>query len=429
MTNSMSRYGVLGLCAVLGAQVAAAQDSAPEAKATLVGFASLPADTFQPGPNAGGNDGTGKPISANGRTGPFAGQPVQGFSGVQFAPGFGNFWFLSDNGFGSQANSADFLLRLHHAEPDFVHGLRLPGKTILLGKGGVKLKGFVQFSDPGHLVPFPLVRENTPERWLTGADFDVESVVVGTRDDFWIGDEFGPFILHFNAKGELLEAPVPTPNLKADRTLDANAFVRAPQNPYLQGAAPNLGSSKGFEGMAYSPDRRTLYPLLEGTVAGDPANALRIYEFDVKSSSFKRFVGWYSAPEGRSIGDFTPINAHEFLVIERDNNQGAVAVVKKIFKIDIASVDANGFVSKEEVVDLLNVRDPLDLNKDGSTVFTFPFQTIEDVLVIDSDTILVANDNNYPFSLGRGPDIDNDEMILLKLNQHLRIDPRLYLHQ
>ena len=61
----------------------------------LAGFSSLPADTFAEGPPAGGNDGEGNPIDANGRTGPFDGQPIQGFSGVQFAPdNTGAFWFF-----------------------------------------------------------------------------------------------------------------------------------------------------------------------------------------------------------------------------------------------------------------------------------------------------------------------------------------------
>ena len=53
---------------------------------TLKGFASLPADTFAPG-LASGKLLTG----TNGRTVPFASQPVQGFSAVQFADIFGNY--------------------------------------------------------------------------------------------------------------------------------------------------------------------------------------------------------------------------------------------------------------------------------------------------------------------------------------------------
>ena len=85
-------------------------------------------------------------------------------------------------------------------------------------------------------------------------------------------------------------------------------------------------------------------------------------------------------------------------------------------------------MEKTEVVDLLNLADPNDLNNDGDTTFTFPFVTIEDVLVIDEDTILVANDNNYPFSIGRdfaGEEIDNNEIILVDLDQPLSLDLRV----
>ena len=178
--------------------------------------------------------------------------------------------------------------------------------------------------------------------------------------------------------------------------------------------------------MAFSPDRQTLYPLLEGTVVGDPVGSLRIYKFDVASEAFTGIVGRYQlASTSNAIGDFTPINNNEFLVIERDNNQGSTAAFKKIFKVDFSKIDANGFVSKEEVANLLNIQDPKDLNGDSKTTYDMPFQTIEDVLVFDSKTILVANDNNYPFSIGRPPAIDNNEMVVLELDKPLALDSRL----
>ncbi|MCC5639339.1 phytase [Nostoc sp. CHAB 5844] len=187
-----------------------------------------------------------------------------------------------------------------------------------------------------------------------------------------------------------------------------------------QPAVSNLGGSRGFEGLAISPDRQTLYPLLEGTVAGDPAGSLRIYKFDVPSQEYQGLVGYYRLDNpSNAIGDFTVVNENEYLVIERDGLQGSAAEFKKIFKVDFSKRDANGFVEKELVVDLLNIQDPNDLNRDGSTRFTFPFTTIEDVLVLDAKTILVANDNNYPFSQGRPGDIDNNEIIVLDLEQPL----------
>ena len=182
--------------------------------AELTGFASLPADRFAEGPAAGKDDGEGNPIEANGRTGPFDGQPIQGFSGVRFLPpdGNGTFWFLSDNGFGAQENSADYLLRLYQADPSFVGTEN--------GDGSVEIPGFVQLADPDNLISFDIVNEGTEERLLTGADFDVESFVFDAKGDVWVGDEFGPYLLHFDTSGKLLEAPIATPNISNLNTLN-----------------------------------------------------------------------------------------------------------------------------------------------------------------------------------------------------------------
>ncbi|GAB4380040.1 MAG: hypothetical protein Kow00121_35440 [Elainellaceae cyanobacterium] len=788
--------------------------------ATLTSFASLAADTFAEGPEAGSNNGEGEPISANDRTGPFEGQPVQGFSGVQFAPNSdgSSFWFLSDNGFGSKANSSDYLLRLYQVKPNF-------------DDNSVDIEGFVQLSDPDNLIPFDIQNEDTEERLLTGSDFDIESFVIAPDNTIWVGDEFGPYLLHFDLEGKLLEAPIATPNFfdlntlngqtplvighrgasgsRPEHTLEAyqlaieqgadfiepdlvptkdgvliarhepdlarvqldeegnivldeegnpivtsestnvahleqfadrltvkvidgdrvggwfaedftleeikqlkareripatrpgntefndqfevptfaevidlvkrveaetgktigiypetkhptffakegtfldgtpinidtsqllvdtlveneftnpdrifiqsfeienllrlqneimpeagidiplvqltgdftnsegsfsapydvvynfgegnsnadpsvyegfpisfgsdtdygdlanpevinyigeayaeglgpwkNSFllrepleeavdgngdgvaeitsqltgevlpliewahdaglqvhpytlrneenfltlnadgtpqtpeqeieqliqlgvdgfftdfpetgdlvrdrvvadeVRSPDNPAVlaEEAVANLPRSRGFEGMAISPDGNTLYPLLEGTVTGDPAGALRIHRFDREAKEYEGLVGYYQLEDpSHAIGDFAAVNDNEYLVIERDNLQADEAAFKSIFKVDLSQVDENGFVEKEELVNLLSVSDPDDLNGDGSTEFTFPFQTIEDVLVLDENTILVANDNNYPFSVGRPPAIDNNEIITIELGQSLNL--------
>ncbi len=190
--------------------------------------------------------------------------------------------------------------------------------------------------------------------------------------------------------------------------------------------AANLGSSGGFEGMASSPDGKTLYPLLEKTVNGDPAGSLRVYRFDVASSQFTGLVGLYLMDKpGHAIGDFTPINVNEFIVIERDSSQASANGFKKLFKIDISKKDAQGFFAKQELANLMAIQDESDLNGDGSKVYTMPFVTIENVLVLDSQRVLVANDNNYPFSLGRPPALDNNEMVVLQLDAPLDLDPRL----
>lgn len=76
-------------------------------------------------------------------------------------------------------------------------------------------------------------------------------------------------------------------------------------------------------------------------------------------------------------------------------------------------------VRKTELVDLMDISDPHDLNGDNSTLFTFPFVTIEDVLILDAKTLLVINDNNYPGTGGRDLNSDNTEFIKLRLDHPL----------
>ena len=385
---------------------------------TLVGFSYVPADTFSEGPVSGQDDGKGHPISANDRQGPFEGQPVQGFSAVQFHPeNRHQFLFLSDNGFGSPANSADYLLRLYEAQPDFQE----------VAVGTTNILNHISLTDPHHWISFPIHHSDTTERLLTGADFDVESFVITSQGDLWIGDEIGPFLLHFNQNGELQSAPFDVPNV-VNGQLDSKQFVQSPNHPHpANDEEPLLGGSRGFEGMAFNSDRSKLYPMLEGTVKGDPEKSLRIYEFDVKTKQFSGFIGFYKLDGDHAIGDFTPVNEHQFLVLERDHKEGEEAVFKKIFLIDFEEKDEQGFFLKTELVDLMNIHDPLDHNQDGLTTFTFPFVTIENLLVLNPFTILVANDNNYPFSIGRGPDIDNTEIIKIRLPTPLKTDKQLFM--
>jgi glycerophosphoryl diester phosphodiesterase len=190
---------VVTAATIPGAALAAAPgDRAAEPR--LVARAVLPADTFADGPPSGSAIGPG-PI--NGRTPPFPSQPVQGFSALIGSGRAGVYLALADNGYGAKANSADFLLRAYRIRPRWE---RAGG-----GPGTVEVLGFVQFRDPDHRVAWPIVNQETDERLLTGADFDPESIGRAPDGTYWVGDEFGPFLLHFSAGGVLLEAPVPFP--------------------------------------------------------------------------------------------------------------------------------------------------------------------------------------------------------------------------
>src|ERR671919_717885 len=282
----------------------------------LLARAILPSDAYQPGPPSGAFI-TGD----NGVTPPFPGQPIPGFSAV-LDVGHGQFWAMPDNGYGAKDNSGDFLLRLYRIRPDF--------ETARGGSGTVAVLGFLQLRDPDGKVPFPLFRA---DRLLTGADFDLESVRQAKDGSLWFGEEFGPFLLHTDASGKVLEAPVPLPG------------VQSPQNPFLGAGTPNLPPSRGFEPLALSIDGKTLYPMLEGALVGDSDPRRRILnEFDLRSGEYSGRTWWYrtdAAFPNAVIGDLTALDEHRFVLIERDDAQGAEARQKKIYLVDLRRVDSS----------------------------------------------------------------------------------------
>ncbi|WP_258318159.1 esterase-like activity of phytase family protein, partial [Escherichia coli] len=78
-------------------------------------------------------------------------------------------------------------LFFHRIAPDFAAGTVERLETVFL-------------RDPNRKVPFPIANETTEGRYLTGADFDPESIQY-LDGEIWIGDEFGPSILRVAMDG------------------------------------------------------------------------------------------------------------------------------------------------------------------------------------------------------------------------------------
>ncbi len=404
---------------------------AAQAASTLEGWALMPANTFAEGPTTGqfASGAGGNPLPLLDK------QSVQGFSAVLAGPKAGSYLFMPDNGFGTKENSADALLRMYAVTPDFKTASGGSGTVTAANfKTGAAMAGFTagsyqSLSDPNNLLSIkiqadysryynsaanPLVDASIrSNRLLTGADLDIESVRKDKNGNLWFGDEFGPYLVKTNAQGVVQRREI------------GMLGVLSPQNEaVINGSATaTLGRSNGFEGMAINPGGDRLYTLLEGTVTGDPAKTLRINAFDINTEAYTGQQWNYKLDTaGTNIGDMTAINDHEFLIIERNGDTATSGTpFKKIFKIDLNQVDASGNLSKTEVVNLMNIADPHDLNGDGSTAFTFPFTTIESVLILDAHTLLVANDNNYPGTGGRNLGSDNTEFLKIHLDTALNV--------
>jgi hypothetical protein len=419
--------------------------------ATLAGHALLPAQTLIAAPKDAPADlrvsgkfttdrrveaiGSVEGLSAGRPTGvslPFKGQPVQGHSGIKRMAD-GSYWLLTDNGAGAKANSPDFMLFLNHYRVDFK-------------SGQFKRLGTVFLHDPDKKVPFRIVHEGTAQRYLTGSDLDTESFQIADGH-FWIGDEFGPYLIKADMKGRVKAV--------YETQVDGKTVV-SPDHPAVKTPGAQGGEvkfqvrrSKGFEGMASSPDGSKLYPLLEGAVWDEAAKApeaidgkpyLRVLEFDVKTEKWTgRHWKYVLEASHHAIGDFNMISPTEGLIIERDNGEGTadkacpeatkradcfhdLAKFKRVYKVELSEALAGGPLRKIGYIDLMNIADPNQLARKplNNGVLTFPFFTIENVDIVDARHIVVGNDNNLPFSSSRDPNkADDNELVLLEAGDFL----------
>lgn len=446
----MNRLSAVALCAILTTPTVAQEGTT--FPATLVGHAVLPAETFIAPPEdapvdaaisgkfAAGPDRIEEVGSVEGNTGglhgrrgtgvfyPFEGQPVQGFSGFAMNTAEdGAIYALTDNGFGSKLNSPDALLFFHKIDFDW-------------DAGTVDRQDTVFLKDPNKVVPFRIAHEGTEERYLTGSDFDLESIQV-LGDMVWIGEEFGPYLISATLDG-VVTGLFPT-------MLDGEE-LRSPDHPSLripavEGTDFTVPRSGGYEGMALQPGTSKLWAMLEKPLVNAETETLVTMAFNTEAGEWTGEVFRFPLAEGATaIGDFNFVDETRALVIERDNGEGDPslqcegepndacfpnpALLKRVVLIDTADVSEDGMVRRIGHIDLMNINDPEGVarletaaDRDLSGIFTLPFFTIEDVMRVEgTDNIIVGTDNNLPFSSGRELDeAMNNEFVLLAVPEML----------
>ena len=385
----------LGLLALFSGSSAQAQK--------LIGWAILPPGTSVAGPDSGQFIEPQLP----GIT-PFVGrQPVQGVSSVSWQKD-GSLVGLLDNGYARADNSADFLLAAYRFVPNFTfrsvafeHQFNLQDPNALMGRPIVAEANFYP-GDKDIAVPIAIRKG----RLLTGFDLDPESLALAADGSFWVGDEFGPSLLHFDPDGVLLEAPYLLPGIRSPG--HANA-----------GQEATIVASGGFDPMALDADGNTLVMMLEKPLPGSDSKRLPLYQFDIQARQFpdhRPFAHYQMEDAAVAVGALSSAGPGLLLVIERDSTHGPNAKHKKLFLVDLSQRDAPGVVRKRLLLDLLNIPDP-DRAYDDSGHFDMPFWTIESVFLLGERQVLIVNDNNYPFGTGRdglNPGSEGTEFALIE---------------
>jgi hypothetical protein len=242
------------------------------------------------------------------------------------------------------------------------------------------------------------------------ARLDPESIRVSNDGlTVFISDEYGPYVYQFlRLNGQRLR----TFQLPKDFFVTTLAPTGDAE---IAGNTSGRVANKGMEGLAITPDGKTLVGILQNALiqdaaeGGAAANLLRMVTIDIASGRTTHEYA-YLLTTGSGVSDITALNNHEFLVDERDGKglgDGSKAKVKQIFKIDLNGAvdisDLNGTqaaaraVSKTLLLDVVKV-----LTANGIPVDQIPAKIEGTAFGPDVKyqghtvhTFWVANDNDF----------------------------------
>jgi hypothetical protein len=152
----------------------------------------------------------------------------------------------------------------------------------------------------------------------------------------FVSDEYGPFVRQFDrATGELIRT-FDMPDNLAISNLSPQASVERTGN------SVGRYTNSGMEGLAITPDGKTLVGVVQGALQqdrADPAakNLLRLVTIDIASGTTKQYG--YMLTAGSGVSEILAISDTQFLVLERDGKglgDGSKAKIKQLYVIDIA---------------------------------------------------------------------------------------------
>ena len=181
--------------------------------------------------------------------------------------------------------------------------LRVKDRTPLTFAGGPAV-GYSVRPAPKNEASFD---ENCASLGTSPRGIDSEGLVVDFRDrSFWIADEYLPSVMHVRQDGRVLTRVVPVGTEASAAGAGATIVGAFPET-----VGVNFRPNRGFEGIAISPDGRTLYTALQSPmeyrVAGQPnpspnprnSLALRVFRLDISAPGAPVVTGQWALRAGQ----------------------------------------------------------------------------------------------------------------------------------
>ncbi|MDY0137184.1 MAG: esterase-like activity of phytase family protein [Thiomicrospira sp.] len=313
-------------------------------------------------------------------------------------------------------------------------------KEILLKRpDGRLISGLPNNSGLGGTGETPYNVDGTPVRLDQSADYDAttnpiklddygldsEGLVALKDGTFWVSDEYGPHIVHYDANGiEIGRINAFTTDARVTDTTGIN----------LPAEFANRWANRGMEGLAITPDEKTLVGIMQSTLY-NPTKAetvnfdlTRIVTINLETKEIGQYL--YQQDKAKNANsEIVALSATEFLVIDRDTAflyggpKGSASAtpdaIKHINRIDLSTatnletVAAAGRITQDAATGLLVDGKTLEAVPADSgdanvwaTLAKLGIQPVEKTLVVD----MVA-EKSYPHDKMEGLWVINENTL------------------
>ncbi|MGL4602080.1 MAG: esterase-like activity of phytase family protein [Plesiomonas sp.] len=230
---------------------------------------------------------------------------------------------------------------------------------------------------------------------------DTEGLTTDGKGGFWLGDEYGPFLIHVDHQGEILAKYGPTP------TQDEQGVATGLPN-ILKWRQPN----RGFEGITRLPNGKILIAV-QSTLdingkSKNIAQFTRLVSFDPTTGQTTMYgypidVTNYTAAQDAIVSDIVAIDNQHILLIEQGKNKNK-QMMNKIYLVDLTQAsdltpldnsdtapEFNDIATlTQRGIKLAQKHEVADLRKLG-----WQHNKVEGLALIDNKRIAVLNDNDF----------------------------------
>lgn len=201
---------------------------------------------------------------------------------------------------------------------------------------------------------------------------DPEGLALLPDSTFWVSDEYGPFLMHFDRSG---------------RCIDRLSPFDGSMPQHYQSRKPN----RGLEGLCANPDGTYLYGIMQSPLMGEKEHIVPLFRYDLTDKDWTEFR-YPLDTDSDGANALCWLSDSTLLVLERDGKfpDEHTPANKKVYKVCLS--DRSPILQKTLVLDI--VKAAPDYGHDKA----------EGIALIGDSILCVANDDDFGITSPTQPD-------------------------